>query len=304
MSRARVLLGVGVGALALSACGAGERSAASIGGHDISHTDVERVLSALADIPSLGIPHDVDAGTFDPQSARQVVGLMIVHEATNAVLADNGESITEQDRAAFLDTAPAEDPLMALPEDVLAFAADTQVAQTALGRIETPADADLARRYRQDPTALGVFCVRHILSETEAAAAEARAQLEDGADFATLAADVSIDPTAADNGGALQGPSGEACMPTAQAGQLLDATFYEAAAGAVPGALVGPVETSFGWHVLEALPYEEAAPSIGALFDQFQGSLLLDGYLRRADVFVDPRYGSWDAAALIVVARS
>lgn len=304
MSPARALLGAAVGALVLSACGAGERSAASIGGHDISREDFERVLSSLADIPSLAIPHDVDAGTFDPQSARQVLSLMIVHEATNAVLDENGESITDEDRAAFLGAAPADDPLMELPEDVLAFAADTQVAQSALERIETPGESELARRYRQDPTALGVFCVRHILSETEAAATDVRAQLEDGGDFATLAADVSIDPTAADNGGALQGPTGEACMPTAQAAQLLDGAFYAAAAAAVPGALVGPVQTSFGWHVLEAVAYEEAAPSIDALFEQYGGSLLLDGYLRRADVFVDPQYGSWDAAGLNVVARS
>ena len=79
----------------------------------------------------------------------------------------------------------------------------------------------------------------HILVETQEAAAEIKAELDGGADFAALARERSTDPAGA-NGGDL-GWFG--------AGMMVPA--FEAAVVALePGAVSDPVETQFGWHVI------------------------------------------------------
>ncbi len=88
--------------------------------------------------------------------------------------------------------------------------------------------------------------LRHILVETEAEANEIIALLEEGADFTELAHQRSIDPDAQGDGGAL-GFFGR--------GQMV-APFEEAAFSAAPGDIVGPVQTEFGYHVIEVLDHE------------------------------------------------
>jgi peptidyl-prolyl cis-trans isomerase D len=70
---------------------------------------------------------------------------------------------------------------------------------------------------------------------------EARARVEAGEDFAALAAEMSDDPGSKDRGGDL-GFFGR--------GQMI-AEFEEASFAAEPGDLVGPIETSFGVHLIQ-----------------------------------------------------
>jgi peptidyl-prolyl cis-trans isomerase D len=93
---------------------------------------------------------------------------------------------------------------------------------------------------------------RHLLvavNETrsdEQALAEAtalRARLAAGEDFAALAAAHSDDPSNKDRGGDLGWFAREAMVQE----------FSDAAFGAEPGALVGPVKTSYGYHLIEVL---------------------------------------------------
>lgn len=90
----------------------------------------------------------------------------------------------------------------------------------------------------------------HILVEDSAEAAEIMVALEDGADFATLARERSIDPSAAMNGGVL-GWFGEQQMVPA---------FAAAVFTADPDSLVGPVESEFGWHVIHVDAFRDAVP--------------------------------------------
>ena len=109
---------------------------------------------------------------------------------------------------------------------------------------------------------------RHILLRTDkrsveearAGIADARARIEGGEDFAAVAQEVSEDPSSAARGGDL-GFFGRGRMVPA---------FEEAAFGAQPGELVGPVESDFGVHLLEVterreggrVPFEEARESV------------------------------------------
>lgn len=109
---------------------------------------------------------------------------------------------------------------------------------------------------------------RHILVKTEGRTDDqakailegARARLAKGEDFAALARELSDEPAAKTSGGDL-GFFGK--------GQMVG-PFEEAAFGAQPNTLVGPVKTDFGWHLIQVLerrpagtqPFEQVRPMI------------------------------------------
>jgi parvulin-like peptidyl-prolyl isomerase len=142
----------------------------------------------------------------------------------------------------------------------------------------------------------------HILVETEQEAEEILAELEDGADFAELAAERSIDEGSAVRGGEL----GEA-----RRGQFVE-PFDSAVWEAEEGEIVGPVETQFGYHVIEVREFREtplvdvedrlreelAGRDARNAFDAWLAEAFAD-----AEVEVSSRIGEWDAARGGVVGR-
>ncbi len=101
------------------------------------------------------------------------------------------------------------------------------------------AEADLDTEARE---------VWHILVATQEEAENLLQQLEEGADFAALAQEYSLDVSARGNGGDLGFfARGETVVP-----------FEEAAFDGAIGEIVGPVQTDFGYHVIEVLEHENA----------------------------------------------
>jgi peptidyl-prolyl cis-trans isomerase C len=92
-------------------------------------------------------------------------------------------------------------------------------------------------------------CARHILfnKDQKAKAEEVKGQLQNGADFAELAREFSQDPGRAEQGGDL------GCLGQ---GETVP-NFEEALFGAQQGEIVGPVETEFGYHVIEVMEIRE-----------------------------------------------
>ena len=92
-------------------------------------------------------------------------------------------------------------------------------------------------------------CARHILFNKyqKAKAEEVKGQLQNGADFAELAREFSQDPGSAEQGGDL------GCLGQ---GETVP-NFEEALFGAQQGEIVGPVETEFGYHVIEVMEIRE-----------------------------------------------
>lgn len=88
----------------------------------------------------------------------------------------------------------------------------------------------------------------HILVETQEEADEVTARLDDGDDFAELAAEYSIDTSNAENGGAL-GEFG--------AGEMTP-EFEEAAFSLNVDEISDPVETDYGFHIIQVIGKTEA----------------------------------------------
>jgi len=103
--------------------------------------------------------------------------------------------------------------------------------------------------------------VRHILVEEEALAVEVLLALSEGADFAELAIAESVDPGSAPSGGDLGWITREQVVAP-----FGDAVFE------AERSVVGPVETSFGFHVLEVLEARDTIP-LKVLRDEIEAEL-------------------------------
>jgi foldase protein PrsA len=285
-------------AVALAGCGtfSDNDAAASVDGTEISRDDFEDTLTVLAANPeTTGIEEDIATGSVPGDTGRSVLNVLVTATANEQYLATAGEAVSDAEREAVDSSLGADSPLRGLPDDVFELVLDLQAAEAARGRI---AAADAQALYEASPADLGVMCVRHIVVEDEEAATEVLAELDDGADFAELAAERSTEPAASETGGALADPqTGEPCLTMAAAEASFDPAFVAGASEAVPGEPTEPVESSFGWHVILARPFDEVDESVVAI----HGSQLFADYLATADINVDPRYGRWDAESGQVV---
>jgi len=113
----------------------------------------------------------------------------------------------------------------------------------------------------------------HILVETEEEANTLKAELDGGADFATLAREHSIDPGAA-NGGDL-GFFGRGMMVQ---------PFEEAAFALGDGAISAPVQSQFGWHIIKLEEKRQSQPpAFEQVAPQIQNQLLMQTFTETVD---------------------
>jgi parvulin-like peptidyl-prolyl isomerase len=101
----------------------------------------------------------------------------------------------------------------------------------------------------------------HILVPTQEAAAAARARVVDGGEsFATVAREVSTDTATAANGGDLGWFAREEMV----------APFAEAAFTLEPGGISEPVQTEFGWHIINMIAKEPDRPLSDSQINRLQ----------------------------------
>ena len=291
--------------LVASGCSSVERDAATVGGTAVTVEQFETLLTEFAARPEItNLQEDAATGSVPSADARNWLTLLVRNAASTEFLAENDEAVTDEDRQAVRDTIEADSDLLQFPDEIVSQFVDLQAASAAQERIPAPDAAELEARYDRSPASLGVICVRHVLLATEAEAQDVMDELAAGAAIEDLAVERSTDPSAADNGGAIEGANG-ACTSTAEAAaQQGDPAFLAAAMTSKPGEPVGPVESSLGWHVIEARPFDEVSDSLTTLYDENAGSLLFDGFMATADIRVDPRYGRWDGTSASVVGLS
>lgn len=114
----------------------------------------------------------------------------------------------------------------------------------------------------------------HILVRDQALAEEIKAQLDAGGDFAALAAEHSMDPGSKDNGGDLGWFQQERMLP-----EVAEPAFENE-----PGAIVGPVESRVGFHIIQVLEKRSARPleDVRPELEEAVKAEALDAFVREA----------------------
>lgn len=166
-----------------------------------------------------------------------------------------------------------------------------QVTAELLADAGPPAEEELMAIYEASLGQLSQVCAAHILVETEEEGIATYDRAVAGEDFAALAMELSTGPSGP-NGGDLGCSS-----PSSYVDEFAAATL-EAEVG-VP---FGPVQTTFGWHVV--LVYERIVPAFEDVRDGLAEELQVSGGNQRwvdwltrvlveADITVEPEYGTW-----------
>jgi parvulin-like peptidyl-prolyl isomerase len=284
----RPLLAALVLAVLAAGCGAaatGPGAAATVDGVDIPRDRVERgVRELLGDVDELD---PEQRGEQVAAAQRAVLNNLIQSAAIEAELQRRGIAATEAEAQAFraelVETYGSEDAIFA--------AARQQAISPSMFEeifIYQEAGIQLLVRELAGDEQLEVRTIRHILVETEEQAQDVVDELAAGADFATLAAQRSQDAGSAQAGGVL---------PPTTPGTYVEG-FEEAAWSAAEGETVGPVESQFGWHVLEVIEAFEG-PERDAPFDilsqRYTPELreVLGPAVQDAEVALAPGLGRW-----------
>ncbi len=304
--RKLLVLAVGVLALAGAGCNATAPYAAKVNGATISQGDLNSELTAIRSDPAYlnqiqSQSQVTGAGkdSFDSSFVAQVLNRQIVFQLVHQEAVRRGITISGQDvNLARADTASAlggTSVLDGLPvsyqNNLIRHSAEVTALEARLAHVDIGPKA-VAAYYATHQQSFVQQCVSHILVATQADAAALRAQIVAGASFADVARSQSQDQASATNGGQL------GCGPT---GRFV--TGFEQAVDAQPtGQLSQPVQTQFGWHLIEVtsrqpLSLTQAQPQIrAALLANAQTALTstLQRAESRASVTVNPRYGTYE----------
>ena len=153
-------------------------------------------------------------------------------------------------------------------------------------------DEDLQAAYEEVLPSITTVCARHILVASEEEADAVVARLDDGDEFADVAAELSIDTGSGASGGDL------GCLTA----DNYVVPFADATIAAEIGEVTGPVQSDFGFHVLivdsrEMQSFDEIRTDLEASLVDQQAGDLFDTWvfesLGAADIVVTERYGTW-----------
>jgi parvulin-like peptidyl-prolyl isomerase len=308
-------LAVLLAAVLLAACGdsgsATGNRAATVNGTDISRNLVERIVDAQLSGDDAPTGDELTAATGEVQ--RNVLSTLISIEIVRGMAEDEGIEVTEED----LDEAYAEQvalyeeqaPMSGQDPDFSVFlesiglseeeyreliVADVARRDALTAAYSEPVDDDAVQALYEEQ-AEPQYDARHILVETEDEAQDAVDRIDGGEDFADVAADLSLDGSAQEGGN----------LGVAPASQYVP-EFADAITTGEVGELLGPVETDFGFHVIEVLgvedppPFEEVEDQLRAQLEQQNQQdpeliALYEEAFTSADVDVAAGLGEWDA---------
>jgi len=233
-------------------------------------------------------------GSVPTAFAAQWLVSLLQTEAINQYAKKHHVTASDQEVAAarqqFATSSQSAAAFKQLPKWLQNQIVDTTALQSALRATLKPtvSDAKLASAYQQ----LSADCpskriIGHILVPTAQAAQQVIDRVNGGETFAAVASSASTDTGSSSQGGLLM------CQGGSQWSQL-DATFRAGAEAVPTGKISAPVQTQFGYHVIEALDLtpENARPLVLAAVqaDDPLGPVL-GKFIKKAKITVNPRFG-------------
>ncbi|MEX2324253.1 MAG: peptidylprolyl isomerase [Nitriliruptoraceae bacterium] len=290
----RMTIFVAVLAVAVAGCSsqsAATGAAATVNGVEIPRSQLDAAVRELVETengPLEEIDAEVRASVVAPIQ-QQILSLLIQAQII-AEVADANSIDVDSDA---LNTEFDEQVEALGGEDEFAAALRSSGLTLGLFRdVLLPAQEQLEGLRAQllaDAAPLEQRTARHILVETQSEADDLFEQLTDGADFADLAAENSIDPGSGAQGGDLGPAARGAYVPP----------FDDAVWASSIGDIVGPVESDFGFHIIQVTD-EQTTPAVeltGQQADQAVGAELsewLSSAYADADVTIGDGLGEWD----------
>jgi foldase protein PrsA len=279
--------------IVLAACGGAGGVAATVDGVEITVEDIQALVAAEG---------AVDAEFFRVQLQGKIVSLAVLGAAEEefGITASEEDIETQYQEFKTQLESSAETYEAALEangitdERVRQAAREQIIADTLRERLidETPAidDAEVATELEANSEAYRTGCIKHILLETEEAALEVKARLDDGEDFATVAGETSIEPQAAQTGGDLGCSTLNRYVPEFTVGAL----------AAEVGVVTEPVQSEFGYHLILVDSIDDDAAVETAIRTQLESiaqqtyfSEWIQEILTSTEITVDEEYGDW-----------
>ena len=288
-------------------------NAATVNGDDITVETLEHRYEVAEQNPEVApqLAEDADgmvARNLQADLLSQLIRSVLIEQGATELGVTVGPDEIAAKRGEIVEQVGGEDAFQQIietnglsEEDV-----DSQIRELALqdaisaqlGADIEVSDEDIAAFYEENKeTRFGASAtVRHILVEDEATAQSVLDRLAAGEDFAALAQELSVDTQS----GAMGGDLGE--IPR---GQTVP-EFEEAVFSAPIGEVVGPVQTQFGFHLIEVSErdddgqsLEDASDEIREELTQTQTGTQVQDFLQErqenAVIEVNPRFGEWDA---------
>ena len=242
--------------------------------------------------------------------------LLQIELAAAAAGADFGIEVTEAQVDALVEQAAEQAGGREALEQQLAASGQTlelfrrsqyveslrQQITDALLEDEPLTEQDVRAAYEERRNEFQQVRASHILVETEAEARRVIQRLEAGEDFAALAEELSQDPGSAQAGGSL------GLAPRGSFVPEFEAAIWDGPAPA--GAVLGPVETQFGHHVIrvdeyQVTPEDEALQQVRDELEAGRGGDLFGFWFRQVRSDADPevagRFGRWDVQSQSIV---
>lgn len=325
MTRFRSLLAATLAVLAatvlLSACSSDDTAALTVNGATFTQDELQDELKVLNDHPEFALgmfriePTATTQSAADPELVAEVLSLRVLIMLIEAEVQERGLTVDDDDFAAAEATFSEEltGELSQLPDDYQQHFRDWNAKlialRDALGeegaeRPEEVTDDDVRAFFEDFPALFGAeeVCARHILVATEDEADAVYAELEEGADFAELAAEHTIDPSGTASGGDL------GCTGPGRYVPEFEQAVWEGPVGEVQE----PVQSDFGYHVIlvesrGSQSFESIEGEIRSFLESpasRDGQQLLGFWVQQAladaEIEVDPRYGEWDADLISV----
>jgi parvulin-like peptidyl-prolyl isomerase len=302
----------------LSACGTTENYAAKVNGNTISIKTIEDELHAVTSNPRYLAALDQQFGGSGNGSGLQSGGdntvnaqytASVVFNRVLVALIDQADerenvTITPQQRAEAEQSVRSDLGEAALFDSLPASYRDYLInRQSSLTALLAARNTEAAQRaeYEKNKETYTEYCIRHILVQGQPEADAIRGRITSGEDFAAIARTSSLDNQGGAGGSAAEGGS-LGCVSGEDLSQYV-APFRDAAKALAVNELSQPVQTDFGFHLVQVTsknlaPFEQVREQIARQL-QNSSAFFMD-QLKDAKVEVNPRYGKYvpgDAAS-------